>query len=200
MEAYAAERAALLCGSYRRGDANDPDTYVAAVAAVLSMYDFEIIREATDPRFGISTTEKHRAFMPNSGEIKAFCEALAERTERLKKLAAIPRSVPVDRRLEAPEPPQGAWANIFVPEGHHRYARFVEWTKTAPAKFWKFVKSSDGRPGLWIPLDVWQGHHQAKPEKPASAPAKDWGSLKLRPETLAAMTQRIEPESETDAA
>ena len=72
--AYAAERARLLFGSYRRGDANDPETYVAAIAAVLSDYSPETIRFATDPRGGISTKEKFRAFMPNPGELKAFCE------------------------------------------------------------------------------------------------------------------------------
>ena len=64
------ERAALLFGCYRRGDANDPDTYVAAVAAVLSLYEPDIIREATDPRTGIQTAEKFAAFMPNAGELK----------------------------------------------------------------------------------------------------------------------------------
>jgi hypothetical protein len=33
---YAAERARLLLGCYRTGDANDPETYVAAITAILS--------------------------------------------------------------------------------------------------------------------------------------------------------------------
>jgi hypothetical protein len=66
----------LLFGQYRRGDANDPETYVAAVAAVLSCYSNDTIREATDPRTGISATEKFAAFMPNPGEVKLFCDDL----------------------------------------------------------------------------------------------------------------------------
>src|SRR5260370_1058576 len=35
---YATERARLLLGCYRTGDANDPATYVAAIAATLARY------------------------------------------------------------------------------------------------------------------------------------------------------------------
>lgn len=189
--AYATDRANILFACYRRGDAHDPDAYVAAITAVLSLFDPDIIREATDPRLGISTTEKFRAFMPNSGELKAYCDALADRKERLKQLAAIPRLIPASHRLEAPEAPQGSCANVFVPEGHPRYARLCDWTKTTEPKFWKFGVSSDNRSGLWVSLDVWEGNTQARP-KPQSKP--DWSSLKLRPETLATMAERIEPE------
>lgn len=189
MESYAAQRAALLCGCYRRGDANDPDTYIAAIAAVLAMFDFDIIREATDPRLGISTSEKFRAFMPNSGELKAYCDALAERKERLKKLAAIPRPVPSTHRLEAPEAPQGAWANVHIPEGDRRYARMCDWATKNPPKFWRYGPSSDGIPGIWVALHALDG----TPVKPQQKAAPDWSSLKLKPETLATMKERLEP-------
>ena len=190
------ERAALLFGCYRRGDANDPETYVAAVAAVLSLYGSDIIREATDPRTGIQTSEKFAAFMPNAGELKIYCEAIAARKERMRQLAAIPKPVPADRRLEAPAQPQGSWANVFVPEGHARYQRMVDATEKLDRKFWKFGHSSEGVVGLWIALNVWQdGGAQQVANK------FDWANIKPTtrdlsgtPELRAAMAQRLDPE------
>lgn len=197
LESYAAQRAALLCGCYRRGDANDPDTYIAAVAAVLAMFDYDIIREATDPRLGISTTEKFRAFMPNSGELKAYCDALAERKERLKKLAAIPRPVPSTHRLQAPEQPQGAWANVHIPETDRRYGRATDWAAKNNPKFWKYGPNSDGIPGIWVALTAIEGDQP----KPQQKQAPEWKNLKLRPETLAATLGKLpQPDEESDAA
>lgn len=197
-ENYATERAALLFGCYRRGDANDPDTYVAAIAAVLSLYDLDIIREATDPRTGVQTSEKFAAFMPNSGELKAYCEAIAARKHRLEQLAKIPRPLPVSHQIEAARAP-GEFANIFVPEWHPRYARLCEWTKTAAPKFWKFGPSSEGVVGLWVSMDVWEGNKQERPARAGSSP--DWSNLKLRPETIEVMGDRIDPQpSREDAA
>jgi len=69
---YAAERAKLLFGSYRKGDANDPDTYVAAITAVLSEYPADVIKRVTDPRLGIARKSK---FMPNLCELSEACDA-----------------------------------------------------------------------------------------------------------------------------
>jgi hypothetical protein len=145
----------MLFGSYRRGDANDPDTYVAAIAAVLSLYDVELIREVTDPRFGIMTSEKHMTFMPNAGELRVYCEALAARRERMRRLADLPAPNFQQARLEAPEPSPGHFANAHVMATHPRYASLCEWTKTAEPKLWKFGKSSTGVDGIWIPYNVW---------------------------------------------
>lgn len=68
---FAAERAQLLFGCYRKGDANDPKTYVTAVAAVLSDYPEETIRFVTDPRTGMPSRGE---WMPTVGEIKRACE------------------------------------------------------------------------------------------------------------------------------
>lgn len=73
---YAAERAKLLFGQYRRGDANDPDIYVASITAILTDYAPETVRLVTDPRTGISSYEKFRIWMPNPGELKEACEAI----------------------------------------------------------------------------------------------------------------------------
>jgi hypothetical protein len=70
-EEFAAERARMLFGSYRKGDANDPDTYVAAVAAILADYDDDVIVRVTDPRTGIARKLK---FMPNPAEVADECD------------------------------------------------------------------------------------------------------------------------------
>jgi hypothetical protein len=196
---YATERAALLFGCYRRGDANDPDTYVAAVAAVLSVYEPGIIRDATDPRTGIQTDEKFAAFMPNAGELKRYCDGIAARQERLKQLAAIPPPSPRSHRLAAPPRPAGYFANVHVPQSNARYARLVEWAKSADEKLWRLGHNSKGEAGLWIPLDVWQGNGG----QPVAGRAKfDWANIEptkrdltATPELRAAMAQRLEPET-----
>lgn len=78
---YAMERARLLFGQYRAGDANDPDTYVASVAAILSDYPAETIRFVTDPRTGIAAnplkdpeTGKVWTGMPDPANVKRACE------------------------------------------------------------------------------------------------------------------------------
>lgn len=68
---YATKRARLMFGCYRKGDANDPDTYVAAVAAILADYDDDVIRRVTDPRTGIARKLK---FMPNPAEVAEECD------------------------------------------------------------------------------------------------------------------------------
>lgn len=68
---FAAERARLLFGCYRRGDANDPKTYVTAVAAVLADYPDETIRYVTDPRTGMASRGD---WLPTVGEVKRACE------------------------------------------------------------------------------------------------------------------------------
>lgn len=110
---YATVRAKLLIGCYRKGEANDPDLYVSAVAAVLTLYEPEIIRQATDPRIGIQTVEKFVAFMPNAGELKAFCEALAARQARIAGYQSLPPARPVVRRPMPPSDPAPG------PDGKH---------------------------------------------------------------------------------
>jgi len=64
---------------------------------------------------------------------------------------------------------QGRFANVFVPDSHDRFGRLCDWAKTAEIKWWKFGKSSDGRNGIWIPLNVWQEGDQAIKRAEASA-------------------------------
>jgi hypothetical protein len=158
--AYAAERAKVLFGSYRRGDANDPDSYVAAIAAVLSGYETDVIREVTDPRTGICTTEKYMSFMPNAGELKVYCEGLAARRERFRRLGELPPADYRRARLPPPPPVPGDQATIFVPASNSRYASLLNWSKTADPRKFKFEE----RPGIWVSYDTWDNQMVAVPK------------------------------------
>ena len=95
---YAAERAKLLLGFYRKGDAEDPDTYVAGVAAVLSEYPADIIRRVTDPRTGIASRSK---WLPALAEIRDFCENEFAPTRRMQEFEK--RSAERRRALPPPD-------------------------------------------------------------------------------------------------
>lgn len=145
----------MLFGCYRRGDANDPETYVAAIAAVLARYDTDLIRDVTDPRTGIMTTEKFMTFMPNVGELKVYCDGVAARRDRIQHLGSLPAPDFSRARLPPPEPRPGDRATVHIPESHHRYASLVEWAGTADPRLWRYGKSSDGRNGIWVAFHVW---------------------------------------------
>jgi hypothetical protein len=170
---YATERAEVLFGCYRRGDANDPDRYVASIAAVLSLYDFELMRDVTDPRTGICTSEKYMSFMPNAGELKVYCDALVARRDRFEKLAELPRVDFSRARLPAPPEGPGARATVFVPASNSRYAALLEWSKTADPLLFKFEQ----RPGIWVAYGIWDQGIALRPaprhERPTSLQLSD---------------------------
>ncbi len=57
---------------------------------MLSLYEPALIREVTDPRSGISTVEKFSTFMPNSGELKIYCDAIRDRQARIARISGQP--------------------------------------------------------------------------------------------------------------
>jgi hypothetical protein len=148
--AYAGDRAKVLFGSYRRGDANDPDAYVASIAAVLSLYDMELIRDVTDPRTGIQTTEKHATFMPQAGELKRYCDGIAAHRANIARLGSLPSPNFRTARLAPPPDLPGRHATTFIAASHERYPAAVEWTKQAEDKFWKAGKGLAGENGVWV--------------------------------------------------
>jgi hypothetical protein len=149
----------VLFGSYRRGDANDPDAYVAAIAAVLSSYDTDLIREVTDPRTGIAATEKYMSFMPNAGELKVYCDGVGSRRDRIRRLGELPAPDFSRPRLAAPPRAPGDLATVFVPASNPRYAALLEWSKTADVRLFKF----EARPGIWISWDTWDNRAATAP-------------------------------------
>lgn len=75
-----------MFGCFRKGDANDPATYVAAVTLILADYEPEVIRRVTDPRAGIPRKMK---FMPNPAEIAAACDAAKKAIAAEREMAQL---------------------------------------------------------------------------------------------------------------
>lgn len=80
---YAAERARVLFGCYRKGDANDPDTYTAAITAVLAEYPPEVMRVVTDPRTGMP---RKLSWLPTVKEVSDACDAEVRAQKAVKYL------------------------------------------------------------------------------------------------------------------
>jgi len=70
LTAYAAERARILLGCYRTGDANDPETYVAAVTAVLARFPEQVITQVTHPVEGLP---RLKSWLPTVKEVFDAC-------------------------------------------------------------------------------------------------------------------------------
>jgi len=78
--AFSTERARLLLGQFRRGEANDPATFITSVAAVLARYSEAVVLYVTDPRTGLASKGD---WLPTIHEIVAECEKLEEAGRRL---------------------------------------------------------------------------------------------------------------------
>jgi hypothetical protein len=142
----AAKRAAILFGCYRRGDANDPETYSAAVTAVLTRYPQHVVEYVTDPRTGIPSDAQ---WLPSVAEVKQAC---------IKRLAYLDRLADFEKRFgnrsSAPTLPAfdktrpGRRASVFVHADAPQYPRLIEAIKTADSADWKLDEG--GRIGVWV--------------------------------------------------
>lgn len=87
LTSYAAQRAKLLLGCYRTGDANDPQTYVAAITAILARYPEEVITTVTHPATGLPSK---KGWLPTVKEVTDACndavEPIVEHEKRLKRI------------------------------------------------------------------------------------------------------------------
>lgn len=124
---------------------------MASVGVVLEQFPDEVIIYVTHPRTGI---QRRLKFPPTISEIVEACETQIAYLERLKQPKRLPMPMVPPPRLR--EMASGTLANVFVPETHARYRNMVEWAKTAEPVFWKDDKSSDGRRGIWVPVNIWQ--------------------------------------------
>ncbi len=143
--------------AYRTDQFADPDGFKTQLGAILEQYPDEVITYVCDPRTGIQRRSK---WPPTISEMVEACDDHQAFLERLRKQR------PAFKERQ-PEPllrdrPQGYLATIFVPEGHERYARLVEWTKEAKPMWWKFGISSDNRKGLWVSRFAWEGTPEIK--------------------------------------
>src|SRR5215467_7258936 len=93
--------AKAISGSYRRDEAHDPETFVAALAIIFGDYPASIVQYAADPRTGVVC--KFPMGLPNVGQIKEFCDGVLARQERLQRYSELKRVGP--RPIETkPEP------------------------------------------------------------------------------------------------
>lgn len=150
---YATERAKILFGCYRRGDANDPDTYVAAVAMVLSKYAVEVIKAVTDPYSGLPSRKKENGYsgMPDVADVREACDNEATRIARMERYRVLPAPDFTRARLPRPAAAPGDLATVFMPNSNPRFAELAEWAKTADVRKWKY----DGRAGIVVSYDTW---------------------------------------------
>jgi hypothetical protein len=101
LTAYAAGRARLLLGCYRRDDAADPDTYVAAITAVLARYPEDVICAVTHPASGLPI---QKDFLPNVREVYRACEAIqSPRREAKARQRRVQKQIAERAEFEAPK-------------------------------------------------------------------------------------------------
>jgi hypothetical protein len=142
----------MLFSAYRRDDFTDAEGFAVQLGTVLADFPEEVVTYVTSPKTGL---QRRMKWPPTISEVLDACEQHQDYLNRLRQ----PQRAPLPQ-LESPrhqDLPQGALAQVFVPEGHPRYAVFVKWTEKAPLVWWKFGASSDGRKGLWVSWKAWNG-------------------------------------------
>jgi hypothetical protein len=100
----AAERTKIMLGCFRKGEANDAEVYVTAIAAMLTDYPEAIVRDVTDPVRGIPSETN---WLPTLYELRAACDrrmkpireaaAKAEREADTRLLLTPPTASPEER-------------------------------------------------------------------------------------------------------
>jgi hypothetical protein len=142
----------FLFSAYRRDDFSDPEGFVAQLGTILTDFPEEVVNYVTSPKTGLQRRSK---WPPTISEVLTACEEHQEFLTKLRK----PKPAFAER-LPAPllkQRPQGYMAQVFVPEGHSRYAKLCEWAKEADPIWWKYGKSSAGIAGIWVSHDAWDG-------------------------------------------
>jgi hypothetical protein len=123
-------RAKILLGCYRTGDANDPETYVAAVTAVLSHYPEEVITAVTHPVSGLPSK---KGWLPTIKEVTEACAAAAEPiAQEEARLKRIKEQMEARARMDRGEKP--TLAQIKERFGENYGLKHLENEKTAEQK------------------------------------------------------------------
>ena len=167
---YCLRQAETIFGSYRRDEANSPETYAAAIAAVLTLYSKAVVDDVADPRTGIAS---HQKFLPNVFEVREFCTKTAERLA----LQAKPSIKPKSGRYE----PMGSWVrwNLFIGNDILGYDKMVDRAKAAKHEYYKYDSNykGTGRAGIWVPSEWWEERHAKNkiPDAELKSPAGSAG-------------------------
>jgi hypothetical protein len=106
----AAMMAGQLFACYRASEANDPEMYVAAVAANLARFPEPIVRQVCSPAVGLPTENK---WLPSVAEIREACEKLMAPVYAERRRAALLADT---AKVLAPLPPATAESRKSVRE------------------------------------------------------------------------------------
>jgi hypothetical protein len=174
-----------MFGCYRRDEAADPDTFVAAVTMILSRYPAEVVEAVTDPFAGVPSRKSERGYsgLPDVADIKEACEDEAAHQVRMAAYAKMPRAE-FRRPKHLPAGP-GSLANIYVGPDTPQYARMIAVAKSADKRKWR---KDETRSGVWVSWDLLDS------PMPAGAGFKQFSEEQLRamyppreaPETVSA--------------
>lgn len=139
-----------MFSAYRMDQFADPEGFKNSLGAVLEGYPDEVMIYVCDPRTGIQRRSK---WPPTISEMVEACDEHRAFLEKLRKQ----RPAFQERKPEPllRERPQGYMAQVFVPEGHQRYAALCERAKNSAPIWWKYGKSSEGVVGIWVSHNFW---------------------------------------------
>lgn len=120
------------------------------LGVVLCNFPEEVVVYVTSPMTGLQRRSK---WPPTLSEVIDACEQHQDHLAKLRK----PRPTFQER---LPEPllrqrPQGYMAQVFVPDGHPRYASLCERAEKSDPIWWKFGHSSEGVAGIWVSHNFW---------------------------------------------
>lgn len=129
-----------------------PEFYVAA-GQLMEGYSEKVLAYVC----GVHGIVAKQKYMPSIFELKQALEEAArpylQAEERSKRIAAQIQARADDVKFM--DEVQGSFAHVHVFKGHKRYESLVKWSETAPKKYWRFGKSSDGRDGIWVAWGCW---------------------------------------------
>lgn len=94
-QAYFLQKAKTIFSCYRKDEVQNPETYLAAVTAVLSEYPIHVVDYVCDPRTGITGNQ---IWLPSVAEIKTACENQYNRIMRDEE-----RRVRIERQFKERE-------------------------------------------------------------------------------------------------
>lgn len=96
-------RAKILLGCYRTGDANDPETYVAAIAAILARYPEDVMTSVTHPATGLPSK---KGWLPTVKEVVDACdEAVEFAVQNAARMKRVAEQMEMRERMDRGEKP-----------------------------------------------------------------------------------------------
>jgi len=117
--ADAARAAKRLVGSYAHLKAPDPDTFMEAVAAVLSLYPLDVVRECVDPRYGIARKLKFLSIE----ELGDWLDAKLEYYRLVAATSPHPPALPPPQRVPPPDAEAASRARAIIARHAQRSER-----------------------------------------------------------------------------